>query len=117
MITLYGIPNCETVKKARQWLDDNQLPYHFHNFKKQGVPLQEAQRWIEQAGVDLVINKRGTTWRKLPTSQKSGCEQPDKALALITEHSSLIKRPVICAGNHLLIGFDATLMEELKKQR
>ena len=114
LITLYGIPNCDSVKKARRWLDDNQLRYTFHDFKKQGVPSWEALRWLTEAGVEVVINKRGTTWRKLPKVQQAEIDEPEKALALIASNSSLIKRPVITAGNLLLIGYDESLMEEAK---
>lgn len=114
MITLYGIPNCDSVKKAKRWLDNHQLEYSFHNFKKQGVPVTEARRWLNEAGAEVVINKKGTTWRKLPASRQSDAETPEKALSLITENSSLIKRPVITAGKLLLVGFDEQLMEDMK---
>jgi Spx/MgsR family transcriptional regulator len=114
MITLYGIPNCDSVKKAKNWLDSQQIGYTFHNFKKQGVPKAEAERWLREAGTEAVINKRGTTWRKLPATKQADANQLDQALLLISENSSLIKRPVITAGKTLLIGFDEELMEEAK---
>lgn len=115
MIILYGISNCDSVKKAKRWLDANGLQYTFHDYKKQGVPNAEAERWIAEAGVTRVLNKRGTTWRKLSTEQQAMADTPEGALNLITEHTSLIKRPIITCGSRLLIGFEASLMEQLRR--
>ena len=115
MITVYGIPNCDSVKKTRRWLEENQTEYCFYDFKKQGVPQDEAKRWLEEAGVDVVINKRGTTWRRLSAEQKLKLESAPQTLQLITGNSSLIKRPVITSGHHLLFGFDEEFMGQIKQ--
>ena len=83
MITLYGIPNCSTVKKARQWLSDNGLDYHFHDFKKQGVDAASLEQWASAVGLAKLINRQGTTWRALPDEVKAGAEQLPAALALM----------------------------------
>ncbi|MBV1775025.1 ArsC family reductase [Burkholderiaceae bacterium DAT-1] len=105
MITLYGIPNCDTVKKARTWLSEQQIDFVFHDFKKQGLPQDAARLWLDTLGRDVVINRQGTTWRKLTAEQQAAITSDEAALALITELPSLIKRPVLSAGELLLIGF------------
>jgi len=104
MIKIYGIPNCDTMKKARRWLEANGLDYDFHDYRKQGVPQKEMKRWIRQAGWETVLNKRGTTWRKLDDSLKDNIDN-DSALAIMLENPSIIKRPVLESGKLLLIGF------------
>jgi len=94
VIDLYGIPNCDTVKKARRWLDDQGIEYVFHDFKKEGVTPAQLQDWIDQAGLDVVLNRRGTTWRKLPDDVKQNVDTA-RAIELLTEQPSMIKRPVL----------------------
>ena len=94
MIDLYGIPNCDTVKKARKWLEEQCIDYVFHDFKKEGVTPAQLQEWIDQAGLDVVLNKRGTTWRKLPDEDKQNIDTP-QAIGLLVEQPSMIKRPVL----------------------
>jgi arsenate reductase len=105
MTTLYGIPNCDTVKKARAWLDAHGLPYHFHDYKKAGIDLATLQRWCQHWGHVKVINTRGTTWRKLPEQQRSQLDA-SSALSLMLSQPSLIRRPIIEKGTILLLGFD-----------
>jgi arsenate reductase (glutaredoxin) len=94
-ITLYGIPNCDTVKKARAWLAAQSLDYTFHDFKKQGVSMDRLQAWCSALGVNVVLNQKGTTWRALtPTEQESATEMAG-ALELMHRHTSLIKRPIV----------------------
>jgi arsenate reductase (glutaredoxin) len=95
MITLYGIPNCDTVKKSRAWLDEHQLIYHFHDFKKQGVPADALACWITGLGWEPLVNKKGTTWRKLDAAQQSAVVDVATATALMLRHASVIKRPVV----------------------
>ena len=105
MITLYGIPNCDTVRKARKWLEAEGIEYQFHDFKKQGVTEEALRDWISHAGLDTVLNRRGTTWRKLPESDREGLDE-QKATALLVEHSSMIKRPILqMADGTVYIGF------------
>jgi len=104
MTIMYGIPNCDTIKKARRWLDANDVTYQFHNYKKDSIPPEILRQWIEQLGWEVLLNKRGTTWRKLPDELKSDINN-DKAIALMCEHTSMIKRPVLVCGNHIEAGF------------
>lgn len=107
-LTLFGIPNCDTVKKARRWLDEQDIAYRFHNFKKDGVPADALAEWVNAHGLDKVVNRRGTTWRKLDDAQKTTLEQGgEAALELLASESSMIKRPVLVAGDQTLIGFAA----------
>ena len=106
-ITLYGIPNCDTVKKARRWLDEQNIAYVFHNFKKEGVPEDGLTRWVESLGLESVVNRRGTTWRKLSDEQKALVETGSaEAHCLLMEESSMIKRPILESGAIILIGFN-----------
>lgn len=103
-VLLYGIPNCDTIKKARKWLSEQNIDYQFMDFKKQGVDPEQASRWIRQAGMDTLINKRGTTWRKL-TPEQQNIHNEQQALELICSEPSLVKRPVLVSGDILEIGF------------
>ena len=113
MTTLYGIPNCDTVRKARKWLEAQGIDYQFHDFKKQGVTEEALRDWISQAGIDTVLNRRGTTWRKLPESDREGIDET-KAIALLMEHSSMVKRPVLQMDDGSIhIGFKPDMYSEL----
>tara|TARA_B100000678_G_scaffold279593_1_gene275433 strand:+ start:1083 stop:1430 length:348 start_codon:yes stop_codon:yes gene_type:complete len=103
-ITLNGIPNCDTVKKARRWLDAQGIEHTFRDFKKDGPSQDEIMRWGEAAGWDVLLNKRGTTFRNLDEGEKADLTQ-DKAIALMVQHPSLIKRPVLDHENGTLVGF------------
>ena len=104
-IDFYGIPNCDTVKKARAWLDAEGFAYTFHDYKKEGVDPARLAAWAEEAGWALLLNTRGTTFRQLPEVDRAGLAK-DRALALMAAHPSLIKRPVVEYPGGLLIGFD-----------
>lgn len=104
MITLYGIPNCDTVKRARQALDQAGIAHRFHNFKTDGLPESLARQWIDTLGVDTVINRAGTTWRKLDPALRDRLTDATAA-ALVAREPSLVKRPVIDAGGRLMVGF------------
>ena len=103
MIKIYGIPNCDTMKKARKWLEDNGLEYEFHDYKKHGVPEKNLTRWAKTAGWDVVLNKRGTTWRKLNDEIKNNIDEAS-SIQVMLEHPSAIKRPVLEDGKTLLVG-------------
>ncbi len=105
MTTLYGINNCDTVKKVRRWLEDNGVDYNFHDYKKLGCDETLAKQFIKQFELDILINKRGTTWRRLPESTKSSLTA-ESAVTLMGENPSLIKRPILHSENHWLLGFD-----------
>lgn len=106
MTTLYGIPNCASVKKARLWLDARGIDYQFHDFKKLGVSPALLARWIEVAGLTRVLNRKGTTWRKLNAAEQASAESTEGAIALMTSQCSLIKRPVLEHQQQTLLGFD-----------
>lgn len=95
MIDVYGIPNCDTVKKARAWLTDQGLTYAFHDFKKQGVPAGRLPEWASAVGWDKLINRQGTTWRKLDAASQALALTPQGAQALALANPSIIKRPVV----------------------
>lgn len=104
-ITLYGIPNCDTVKKARTWLEGQGSAYAFHDYKKQGADAAKVAAWIEQAGLDKVLNRAGTTFRKLSEADKASAAEPEGAVALMVAQPSLIKRPIVEHPGGLLVGF------------
>ncbi len=107
-ITLYGIPNCDTVKKARNWLAEAGVDYMFHDYKKAGIDEASLRRWIAEAGWEKLLNKAGTTFRKLPDADKADIDE-DKAVALMLAHPSMIKRPVVEGAGGLLVGFKPDL--------
>lgn len=92
---VYGIPNCDSVKKARTWLNQQGLAHAFHDFKKQGVPEAPLQQWIEACGWEVVLNRKGTTWRNLDATTQAAVQDASSARALMLNQSSAIKRPVI----------------------
>lgn len=116
-VMVYGIPNCDTVKKARVWLDGQGVAYTFHDYKKQGVPAKQLDAWIKAVGWEVLVNRQGTTWRKLDDATKSGVVDAASAKALMLANASVIKRPVVEKdGAVLSVGFDAKKAEELAKR-
>lgn len=103
-ISIYGIPNCDTMKKARTWLDGRGLDYSFHDYKKLGISADRLNAWSDVVGWDVLLNKAGTTFRKLPDADKAGIDR-DKAIALMVDQPSLIKRPVLEYPGGMLVGF------------
>ena len=101
---MYGIPNCDTIKKARNWLKDNNIEYEFHNYKKDGVPEKELIEWVKENGWEVLLNKRGTTWRKLDDAIKDNVDKKS-AIKIMLSNPSIIKRPVLDNGKNILIGF------------
>ncbi|QBM74870.1 ArsC family reductase [Sphingomonas sp. AAP5] len=104
MTTVYGIPNCDTVKKARIWLAEQGVAYDFHDYKKAGVPEAELRGWVDRLGWETLLNRAGTTFRKLPDADKTDLDA-EKAIALMLANPSTIKRPVLVQGETLLAGF------------
>jgi arsenate reductase len=102
--TIYGIKNCDTMKKARAWLDSHGVSYEFHDYKTAGAPKEKLKAWCDELGWETLLNRAGTTFRKLPKADKAGLNER-KALALMLEQPSMIKRPVLEAGGKLLVGF------------
>jgi len=112
MITLYGIPNCNTVSKARKWLTENNIDYHFHNFKKDGLDQQIIDKWVAALGWEVLLNKRGTTWRKLSDEMKADIDR-DKAVSIMLDNTSIIKRPVLDMDDTFHVGFKDEQYQEI----
>ncbi len=111
-VRVYGIKNCDTMKKAFAWLESNKVAYEFHDYKKAGVPPGKLREWAAKAGWEKLVNMRGPTWRKIPDAQKAGLDQA-KALALLEKNPSAIRRPILEAGARLVVGFDPGEFEKL----
>ncbi|WBS01304.1 ArsC family reductase [Pseudoduganella sp. SL102] len=105
MITLYGIPNCDTVKKARVWLADQQQDFTFHDFKKQGLDAATVRHWLKHVDWEILVNRKGTTWRGLPDERKAAVLDAASATALMLENPSVIKRPVLQTATTCHVGF------------
>jgi len=103
-VTIYGIKNCDTMKKARTWLDDHGVAYVFHDYKAEGIDKASLERWSKEVGWEILLNRAGTTFRKLPDAQRENVTEK-KAIALMLEQPSMIKRPVLDVGGKLLVGF------------
>ena len=103
-ITLYGIPNCDTVKKARTWLDAQGLAYTFHDYKKSGIDRPRLEAWVDEHGWETVLNRAGTTFRKLPEADRTDLDAA-KAIALMVAQPSMIKRPMLDLGDRRILGF------------
>jgi arsenate reductase (glutaredoxin) len=112
-ITLYGIPNCDTVKKARTYLDGRGIAYAFHDYKKAGVEAADLKRWAKEVGWENLLNKAGTTFKKLPDTDKTDIDE-GKAIALMLANPSMIKRPVVEGGQKLLVGFKPEIYDAEK---
>jgi len=111
MVTLYGIKNCDTVKKARAWLDARGIAYDFHDYKSTGIDAPRLRAWIDEFGWERVLNRAGTTFRKLPDGEKVGLDA-GKAVALMLAQPSMIKRPILELDGRRLLGFDAQAWAE-----
>jgi arsenate reductase (glutaredoxin) len=109
-IDLYGISNCDTVRKARAWLEGRGLAYRFHDFKKEGAAPESLELWERQLGWEALLNRRGTTFRALPDEARTGLDR-DRALELMQAHPSLIRRPVVEHPAGVLVGFDPAQWE------
>ena len=107
-ITLYGITNCDTVRKARAWLKEHRVTYNFHDYKTEGVECLRLQAWCDELGWKLLLNRAGTTFRKLPEADKENLNKT-KSIKLMLAQPSIIKRPVIDLGNRRLVGFSPNL--------
>ena len=115
---VYGITNCNTVKKALDWFKDNQVMYEFHDFKKLGISPEKLQEWGDKAGYEKFMNKQGLTWRQLDQPTKDSIKTKEDALLLLQHKTSMIKRPVIEDGGFLFFGFDENVYKEhFKKSR
>ncbi len=112
-ITLYGIPNCDTVKKARAWLQARGIEHAFHDYKKQGVPLPQLDAWLRAVGWEVLLNRKGTTWRQLDAVRQTAVSDAASARELMVAQASVIKRPVVEHPGGVLVGFDAAAWERV----
>ncbi|MBP6406635.1 MAG: ArsC family reductase [Proteobacteria bacterium] len=113
-ITLYGIPNCDTVKKARAWLTAQGIGHAFHDFKKQGVPTDRLDAWLHSNGWETLVNRKGKTWRKLDATAQASVTDAASARALMLAQPSVIKRPVVDWGRQTTVGFDPDAWQALR---
>jgi len=104
-VIIHGIRNCDTIKKARNWLDMNGIAHDFHDYKVSGIEAEILQAWVRRVGWETILNRHGTSFRKLPDAQKQDLDG-DRAMALMLAEPSMIRRPVLTRGNLLVIGFD-----------
>lgn len=125
-ITLFGIPNCDTVKKARIWLQEQNTDFIFYDFKKNDLPRHIVENWLHHVDLDVLINRKGTTWRALTDEQKASCDDRDAAISLMIASPSIIKRPVLQINplhsttkdtntQQVVVGFSAQLYQPLLK--
>jgi len=112
VITLYGIKNCDTVKKARKWLETQDVEYRFHDLREDGLARKTAAAWLKQLPWDTVVNRRSTTWKTLSPEQREAMDA-DSALEAILEHPTLVKRPVLDTGHELHCGFSAAQYQKI----
>jgi arsenate reductase len=114
-MTVYGIPNCDTVKKSLDWLKKNKIDYEFHDYKKSGITKAKLEAWSKKVGWEVLVNKKGTTWRKLTPEEQEKVTNQSAAIKVMMENNSIIKRPVVEAGEKLLVGFNETdFIKQLK---
>ena len=109
---VYGIPNCDTVKKTLDWFKANKVDYEFHDFKKLGITSEKLQEWNDKAGYEAFLNKKSTTWKDLAPKVKESVKTAEDAFPLLTQKTSMIKRPVIEDGDFLYFGFNAEVYEK-----
>lgn len=112
MIVLYGIPNCDTMKKAKKWLEKHHVEYTFHDYKKSGISEKKLKQWAKAVGYEALVNRRGTTWRKLDEKTRDNLDE-QSATRLMIQNPSLIKRPVLENGKNILVGFDENKYKKL----
>ena len=115
MPILYGIANCDTMKKTRKWLEKNAVEYQFHDYKKAGIDEALAKRFIAAIDLDILINKRGTTWRKLSADEQQSLDT-QSAVSIIRDNPSIVRRPLIQKGEQWLAGYDETQFRTLLAQ-
>ncbi|MEO6670841.1 MAG: arsenate reductase [Ferruginibacter sp.] len=111
-ITIYGIPNCDVTKKAITWLQKNKIDFEFHDYKKFGVTVSKLTEWSKKKSWEILLNKRGTTWKKLSPEIQQTIDDEKTAVRLMQEHTSLIKRPVIEVDGKLLVGYDEAIYKD-----
>ena len=117
MYIVYGIPNCDTIKKTRDWFTKHKIAYEFHDYKKQGISVQKLKTWSKQLGWESLLNKRGTTWRQLDPAIQATITNEKAAINLLAEYTSMIKRPLIEQGDKVVaLGFNEAEYAKLFKK-
>lgn len=114
MIVVYGLKTCDTCRKALKWLMEEGLPHRFHDLRRDGLPEADLRRWMGQAGPDVLVNKRGTTWRGLPPEEQAADLTAERAVALALQHPAILKRPVFDLGDAVVVGFKAEQQDALR---
>jgi Spx/MgsR family transcriptional regulator len=115
LITLYGIKNCDTVKKARRWLEQHEIDYSFHDFRQDGLPQDTVETWLDELGWETLVNRRSTSWKQLSPQQRETMDR-QSALVAILQQSTLIKRPLLDTGTSRHVGFSAADYREIFHQ-
>ncbi|HBR1718167.1 ArsC family reductase [Klebsiella sp. GG_Kp174] len=116
MLTMYGIKNCDTIKKARRWLEAHQIDYRFHDYRADGLDRAQLDTFFAELGWQALLNTRGTTWRKLDESLRNSIDNADAAAALMLEMPAIIKRPLLCApGRPMLLGFNEASYQQFNE--
>lgn len=116
MIILYGIPNCDSTRKAEKWLQAHAITYRLHNYKEQGITSQKLKQWCSKAGWQIIFNKRSSTWKQVMKAYEGLVNNQAEAIQIMQQHHSIIKRPIIEAGEQLIVGFDEKQYQQLVKQ-
>ena len=109
---LHGIPNCDTVRKTKKWLDNHGIEYQFHDFRKDGLQRSTLEKWVKQIGWELLLNRRGTTWRQLPNKTKENIDEKS-AITVMLESPAIIKRPILVNGKQIIVGFNEEQYQQL----
>lgn len=112
MTTLYGIKNCDTIKKAKSWLEQHQIEYDFHDYRKDGLERSLLEQWCNELGWENLLNRRGTTWRKLPDSDKENIDE-QSAIELMMAQPAMIKRPLLDTGDQRILGFNDSTYQQI----
>ena len=112
MTTLYGIRNCDTIRKARRWLDEHGVEYRFHDLRTDGLDAKTLQAWEKRLGWEHLLNRRGTTWRRLPEAERAGIDRT-RALRIMLDNPAIIKRPLLASGRQLHLGFSADAYRDI----
>lgn len=114
-VTLYGIPNCNSVKKGIDWLDQHKIPFTFHNYKKEGVTVEKLQHWCSQMGWESLFNTKGSTWKKIANDYSAKKMNEKLAIEIMLKNTSIIKRPIVEWNKKIIIGFDEAAYASLVK--
>ncbi len=109
---LHGIPNCDTIRKAKKWLESHGIDYQFHDFRKDGLEKPTLEKWVKQVGWEVLLNRRGTTWRQLPAETKDSINEKN-AIKIMLESPAIIKRPVLVHGKKIIVGFNEEQYQQL----